>query len=92
MNAKARQVWTVTYNLRVVLHFHHAGVFAPDRNGDRVTGQVSRGYKLLNVILEKSRWLDLLHENILQAGKQSCYAAPNKRSKGGRDTWRKLLG
>ncbi len=29
----------------------------PDRNGDRVTGELSRGNELLNILLETSEWL-----------------------------------
>ncbi len=61
----------------------------PDRNGDRMTGELSRGNELPNVFLERSRWLRPLHENILQAGQHLC---PNDFLQGGRDTWGKVLG
>src|SRR6266403_3166793 len=55
----------------------------PDRNGDRVTGELSRGNELPNVFLEGSRWLKPLHENILQARQRR-----HDFSESGRDTWR----
>src|SRR6266403_5990843 len=55
----------------------------PDRNGDRVTGELSRGNELPNVFLEGSRWLKALHENILQARQHR-----HDFSESGRDTWR----
>src|SRR6266446_6922486 len=61
----------------------------PVRNGDRVTGELSRGNELPNVFLERSRWLEPLHENILQAGQYFC---PNNFLQGSHDTWRKVLG
>ena len=62
-----------------------------DRNGDRATGELSRGNELLNVFLERPRWLEPLHKNILQARQHVCYSPPNELMQGGRDTRRKFL-
>src|SRR6266436_1115291 len=66
---------------------YHASI--PDRNGDRVTGDLSCGNELPNIFLDRSRWLKPLHKNILQAGQHFC---PNDILEGNRDTWRKVLG
>ena len=80
-------------SLRAVLHGRRGGVsFIPVRNGDEVTGELSRVSELPNIFLESSRWLEPLHENILQAGQHFCNSAPNELLQGGRNTWRKFLG
>src|SRR6266478_4434419 len=61
----------------------------PDRSGDRVTGELSRGNELPNVLPEGSQLLKPPHENFLQAGQHFC---PNDFLEGGRDTWCKVLG
>ena len=61
----------------------------PDRGGDRGTRELSRGNKLLNAFLERSRWLKPIHEDILQAGQHFC---PNDFLQGGHDTWCEVLG
>src|SRR5216684_2413970 len=65
----------------------------PDRNGDRVIGKLSRGNKFPNNFLETSRWLELLHKNILEAGQYFCYSAPPPELlQGGRNTWCRFSG
>src|SRR6266849_3471475 len=64
----------------------------PDRNGDRMTGELSRGNEMPDVFLQRSRWLEPLHENILQAGQHFHYSAPNELLQGTRDIWHKFLG
>src|SRR6266403_517097 len=70
--------------IRVCIRVH-----LPDRNGDWVTGELSRGNELPNVFLEGPRWFKPLHENILKAGQHFC---PNDFLQAGRDTWHKVLG
>jgi hypothetical protein len=59
---------SVGCNLRAASHWLHVGVFVPDRNGDRVTGELSCSDELPNVFLQRTRWLEPLNEDILQAG------------------------
>jgi len=40
----------------------------PPGNDHGPTGQLSFGNKLLNSCVDRSRWLELLYENILQSG------------------------
>src|SRR6266403_5523166 len=61
----------------------------PDRNGNRLTGELSRDNELPNVFPERPQWLKPLHENILQAGQHFC---PNDFLEGSGDTWRKVFG
>src|SRR6266852_7211010 len=61
--------------------------FPPVRNGDRVIRELTRGDERPNVFLERSRWLEPLHENILQAGQHSHYSAFTELLQCGRDTW-----
>ena len=70
-----------TYQSFIWCDLHPTSI--PVRNGDRVTGELSRGDELPNVFLETSRWLKPLHENILQAGHHFC---PNDSLLGSRDT------
>ena len=82
------RAWAVTYGL------HHIQS-VPVRNGDRVIGELSRGNELPNVFLQRSRWLERFHENILQARQHFYYfalKAANGLFQGGHDTWRKTLG
>ena len=72
-------------NLRAASLASLVGVLVPVRNGDRVIGELSRGNELLNVFLERSRWLKPLHENILQGGQHFRYS-PDELLQGGRDT------
>ena len=69
---------------------HHSPL--PVRNGDDVTGELSRVNKLPNVFLESSRWVEPIHEDILQAGQHFCYSASNELLQDGRDTWCRFLG
>ena len=59
-------------NLRATSHLLRVGVFAAEsvigRNGDRLTGELSLGNEVPNRSVEKSRWLEPLHQNILQLG------------------------
>ena len=58
-------------------------VFVPVVKGDRVIGELSRGNELPNLFVKRSRWLEPLHENILQARQHLCCSAP-KRALSGR--------
>ena len=72
------------------LHHHISSKSSlPDRNGDRVAGVLSCSNELPNAFLERSRWLDLLYKDILQAGQHFC---PNEILESGRDSWHKVLG
>jgi hypothetical protein len=67
-------------------------VSIPDKNDDRVIGELSRRNEPLNAFLDRFRRLEPLQVKILQRGQHSCCSAPSHLLQSARDTWRKLLG
>ena len=76
--SESKSTWAVTYELYHI-GFMLAVRHVPDRNGDKVIGELSRSNERCNIFLKRSRLLEPIHENILQVGQHFCYSVHQEK-------------